>query len=143
MSILSFLVNLFHKIFGGLTPEQKEIVKISSDIINTIKSGQNFDEALENVLALVPEDLKSKFLSNIVPILHKAGLIPSLDFTIKEAIVYAGGHLKTLDGDLLRNVKLNNLGYFLIDVFADGKIDWNDLAHLPKLFFSHQDELDK
>jgi len=138
MSIFSFLGDLFHKIFGGLTTEQKQIVKVSSDIINAIKSGQDYDVAVENVLKLIPEDLKEKFLNNIIPILFKAGLIDSDQFTVREAITHAGERVKELDGDILHNISLNNLGYFLIDVFADGKITWSDLVFLPRLFFKHK-----
>lgn len=137
MSILTFLADLFHKIFGGLTSEQKEIVKISNDVINAIKSGLSFDTALESVLSVVPEDLKAKFLDNVVSILFKVGLITSMDVTIAEAITEAGAHIKELGDDTIHKIKLNSLGQLLIDVLADGKIGWDDLAHLPKLFFKY------
>lgn len=140
MSILSFLVSLFHKIFGRLTPEQKAIVKVASDVINAIKSGQDYDTAIEGVLTVIPEELREQFMSNIVRVLFEADLIDSPNYTIREAIVHAGEKAKELKGLLLHKVKLNNLGIFLIDVFADGNIGWDDLAHLPKLFFDHKDD---
>lgn len=140
MSILSFLVNLFTKIFGGLTAAEKTAVSVSSKIIDAIKTVQDEEEhPLEAVLSVIPEELKEKFTQTGVEMLFKAGLIHDMDMSLDDAIKWAATNLRTIAGSLNHKVSLNNLGIFLTDVLADGKIGWNDLAHLPKLFYDHSE----
>ena len=142
MSLLDSLKDLFKTIFGGLTSKQKKIVAVSGDIVNAIKKLPDNDQApMELVLSVIPDNLREKFAENIVSILFDARLIDSKDLTPAEAIKAAAERIELIKGSLNHKVSLNNLGIFLTSVLADGKIRWDDLVHIPKLFYSHQAEV--
>lgn len=135
MSILNFLKSLWE----ALTGKQKKIANISYEIIESIKKvDSSHDSPLEVVLQVIPDRLKEKFTDNVVSILHNAGLIKTQKLTPDEAIAEAADFINKIKGSLNHKVGLNNLGIFLASVLADGKIQWNDLVHLPKLFYDNK-----
>ncbi len=144
MSVLSFLGGLlkgFVQLFKKVEPEVRSAIKVSSDITDAIKNiDPNEKEPLAIVLAVIPEGLKSKFMDTAAPILFNAGLIDDPNTPTEEAIWEASENIRQLKGTLHKKVLLNNLGIFLTDVLADGKIGWDDLVHIPKLFFSHRND---
>lgn len=147
MSILSFLGHLlqgFLKLFKGMEPAEKDAVQFSSAIIDALKQMDGSEEnPVDTILALLPAELHQKFTEFGTDVLFKAGLIPSPmgPETLGSAIRLAAAKIKEIKGSLGHKVSLNNLGIFLTDVFADGKIGWDDLVHLPKLFFDNKAEL--
>lgn len=136
MSILSFLKSLW----DALTGKNKKIANISYEIVEAIKKADSNANPLELVLSVIPAKLHDKFIENAVSILYNAGLIQSASVTVEEAIVEAATYIKKIKGSLNHKVGLNSLFIFVASVLADGKIGWNDLAHLGPLVFKKNRE---
>lgn len=137
MSILNFLKSLW----DALTGKNKKIANISYEIVEAIKKvDENHASPLELVLSVIPDKLKEKFTDNVVGILFNAGLITSRSLTPDEAIMEAAAFIKKIKGSLNHKIGLNSLFMFVASILADGKIGWDDLAHLGPLVFKQKNE---
>lgn len=136
MSIFSFLKS----IWDALTGKNKKIANLSYDIVEAIKKAHLSDAPLALVLSVIPEKLRAKFLDNAVSILKNAGLIQSQDVTVEAAIIEAAAFIRNIKGSLNHKIGLNSLFMFVASVLADGKVDWDDLAHLGPIIFKKRTE---
>jgi len=134
-----FFSNLWH----SLQPKLKQAVAIAVEVTNAIKE---FDSehpgAVDAITHLIPgkydDAIVGRVREALPDIMIKLRLVQATEgLTDPNEIVKAGiAVLQSFDG-MVKNTAYNSLVQFITDAAADGKLDWNDLAYLPKWLYDH------
>jgi hypothetical protein len=141
MSFKTFINKLWAgvaKVWKSLASESKKDVKLAVSLLNDIKAGKAYADL---IAGLSPENA-AKVQETLNVILVKAGYIQDyVDGMNEDDIIASIVNTINTKPELHKNIFLNNIALILTDVFADGKIGWDDLFLLPKYVFNNKENV--
>lgn len=135
--------HFFANLWNSLQPTLKQAVDIAVNVTNSIKEFDTAHPDAVNIIAnIIPgtydDAIVARVRAALPDIMLKLRLIKETEgLTDPNEIILAGVKvLQSFEG-MVKNTAYNSLVQFITDAAADGKIDWNDLAYLPKWKYDH------